>query len=312
MKLQIRLRVAAAALAVLLHSTGPSTASGQEQTPVTGSNDNIALHYSDGSQTSFGLKAVNERLMTIGVRVSRVAIPDAAKPTLKRSTRQALTQEESEQLIRHFRLGRRELLEEIRKAGRDPEMHRGGYLQTSEPGVSPYPKVYDMRSLDSATTRFLQRKFGKLHVNSSEAGVGIDEVMTIVSGGPYTWFFVLEDNLVGKLRFGKVGEEAQAWRISYPGLVPHGGYFDAQHGLVVAYAHGPKSFIMRYEDESVRGYETLGGNPWIDFSGEEPVLLDELKQGGGRLHSQLPADLPIGTRVTGRTESASAHSSGGR
>jgi hypothetical protein len=168
------------------------------------------------------------------------------------------------------------LLDEIQSAGRKPEMHRGGYLRTSEVDVPPYPKVYDMRALDRATTVFLQRKFGKLHVNSSEAGVGIDEVMTIVSGGPYTWFFVLEGNMVGKLHFGKVHEDGKAWRISYPGLVPHGGYFDAPHGLVVAYAHGPKHFVMRYEDTSVQGHETLGDNPWIDFSKEDPVLLDQM------------------------------------
>jgi hypothetical protein len=99
--------------------------------------------------------------------------------------------------------------------------------------------------------------------------------MTIVTGGPYTWFFVLPDNVVAKLRFGVVPLNGKAWRISYPGLVPHGGYFDAEDGLVVAYAHGPKHFVMRYEDPSVDGYKALGNNPWIDFSGERPRLLDD-------------------------------------
>ncbi|MCB1801224.1 MAG: hypothetical protein KDI82_06015 [Gammaproteobacteria bacterium] len=234
----------------------------------------MALYYSDGSRPDYGIQSVNRRLLEIGVRVSQVAIPENAKPILKQSVRRALSQAESETLIQHFHLGRRELVDEIRRAGRRPEMHRGGYLRTAEIDVPPYPKVYDMKALDRETRVFLQRKFGKLHVNSSEAGVGIDEVMTIVAGGPYTWFFVLEDNVVGKLHFGKVHEDGKAWRISYPGLVPHGGYFDAPHGLVVAFAHGPEHFVMRYEDSSVGGYETLGDNPWIDFSKEEPVLLD--------------------------------------
>lgn len=112
-------------------------------------------------------------------------------------------------------------------------------------------------------------------MNSSEAGIGIDEVMTIVSGGPYTWFFVFKDNVVGKLRFGVVQEGGKAWRISYPGLVPHGGFFDAPHGLVVAYAHGPTQFVMRYEDSSVAGAETLNDNPWIDFGASGPRLLEQ-------------------------------------
>ena len=234
----------------------------------------ISLYHSSGSTTDIGLKAVNENLARVGVRVSQVALADGAKEIIKHSESRSLTAEESDDLIQQFYLGRRELLEEIHSAGRQPEMHRGGYLQTSEIDVPPYPKVYDMRALDQETTSYLKRKFGKLHVNSSEAGVGIDEVMTIVSGGPYTWFFVLEDNSVGKLRLPAVRGDGKAWRISYPGLVPHGGYFDAPHGLVVAYAHGPRHFVMRYEDTSVQGHETLGDNPWIDFSQDDPVLLE--------------------------------------
>lgn len=238
----------------------------------------IALYYSDESEPSFGIDSVNESLMRVGVRVSEVEIPIDARPILEASVSRAVTESEANQLIEHFYLGRRELLGEIVSAGRAPEMHRGGYLHTSEEGVAPYPKVYDMMALDHETEVFLQHKFGKLHVNSSEAGVGIDEVMTIVSGGPYTWFFVFEDGSVGKLRFGEILEGGKAWRISYPGLVPHGGYFDAPNGLVVAYAHGPKHFVMRYDDQSVEGYETLGDNPWIDFAIAEPELLKEPKR----------------------------------
>jgi hypothetical protein len=160
-------------------------------------------------------------------------------------------------------------------------MHRGGFLQTSEADVPPYPKLYDMRALDGRTSAFLKSKFGKLHVNSSDDGVGIDEVMTIVSGGPYTWFFVLAGDVVGKLRLGRVSGDGKAWRISYPGLVPHGGFFDAEHGLVIAFAHGPKQFVMRYDNPGVDGSATLGGNPWIDFGVHPPALLGRPQSKGG-------------------------------
>lgn len=256
---------------LLLLLTGAATPAGAAPRP--DDDGYIALHYSDGSPPSVGLDAVNARLRSIGVRVSEVKIPEAAKPMLRASRNRALNPVETRALLGHFNLGRKELVQEVLLAGRSPEMPRGGYLQTSERGVAPYPKVYDMRAMDAATTAFVQRKFGLLHVNSSDAGVGIDEVMTIVSGGPYTWFFVLPQDVVGKLRFGRVGERGVAWRISYPGLVPHGGFFDAQDGLVVAYAHGPETFVMRYEDPSVEGAATLNGNPWIDFASDPPVLL---------------------------------------
>lgn len=266
----IRHLLAGVALLALLDPLG----AGEKNPPATDGEGSIALHFSDGAATAVGLEAVNARLRDIGVRVSEVAIPEAVQPILEASRTRAVTPAESETLLRHFHLGRRELVDEIVRAGREPEMHRGGYLTTSEPGVPPYPKVYDMRALDKETTAYLQQKFGKLHVNSSEAGVGIDEVMTIVSGGPYTWFFTFDGGVVGKLRFGSVSGRGKAWRISYPGLVPHGGFFDAEHGLVVAFAHGPEHFVMRYEDPSVEGAETLGGNPWIDFSTRPPRLLD--------------------------------------
>ena len=259
----------------------PLAAAEPREGPAEGAGD-LALHFSDGSPPAIGMEAVNARLREIGVRVGMVAIPEAAKPILKASWTRAITEAEAAELLRHFHLDRRELLGEIRLAGREPEMHRGGYLRTSEHGVAPYPKVYDMKALDPKTTAYLQVKFGKLHVNSSEAGVGIDEVMTIVAGGPYTWFFVLKNGVVGKLRLGTVSADHPAWRISYPGLVPHGGFFDAPQGLVVAHAHGPENFVMRYEDSSVEGSETLNGNPWIDFRSHPPALLDQPAPGFGK------------------------------
>ncbi|MAC45814.1 MAG: hypothetical protein CMI12_03025 [Oceanospirillum sp.] len=235
----------------------------------------LTLSYSDGRPATTGVDQVNSVLRSVGVRVSTLDLPKAALPILEASQTRTISSDEAQELISvHFPLHRGQLLDEIHKAGREPEAHRGGYLSTSEEGVAPYPKVYDMRAMTPEVKTYLQKKFGLLHVNSSEEGVGIDEVMTIVSGGPWTWFFSLPDNVVGKLTLGHVGLNGQAWRISYPGLGPHGGYLDAEYGLVVAYAHGPKKFVMRYEEPSVEGAELLGTNTWIDLSGDTPKLLD--------------------------------------
>ena len=234
----------------------------------------ITLSYSDGKPATKGLEGVNKVLRSVGVRVHQVSLPEEAKPILKVSQKRAINEEEAAKLISIFSLHRGDLLEEIKKAGRKPEAHRGGFLSTSEVGVSPYPKVYDMKALTPDVMAYLQVKFGKLHVNSAENGMGIDEVMTIVSGGPWTWFFLLPDNVIGKVTFGHVGLDGLGWRVSYPGLGPHGGFLDPEHGLVVAYAHGPKNFVIRYEEPSVEGAELLNTNSWIDFSGETPKLLD--------------------------------------
>ncbi|MFI1213517.1 hypothetical protein ACH4UV_38785 [Streptomyces sp. NPDC020802] len=236
----------------------------------------LKLSYTDGRPATTGVEAVNEVLRTVGVHISQVPVPADAHPILEASRVRALTDDENAELISLFSLHRGDLLAHIQLAGRTPETLRGGFLNTSEHGVAPYPKVYDMKTMDTAARHFVQARFGRLHVNSADHGVGIDEVMTVVSGGPMTWFYRLPDGVVAKLSVGAVEIGDPAWRISYPGIRPHGAFLDAEHGLIVAYAHGPEKFVMRYEEPSVEGADALGTNPWIDFSGDAPRMLDSV------------------------------------
>lgn len=234
----------------------------------------ITLSYSDKSPITQGVNDVNKVLSSIGVRVSSFQLPEVASPILKASYSRVITPEESSKLLSIFALHRGPLLDEIEKAGRIPEVHRGGFLSISEVGGSPYPKVYDLMTLTPEMTVYSNEKYGKLHVNSADNGAGIDELATILTGGPWTWFFLLPDGVVGKLALSKIELNNPGWRISYPGLVPHGGFLSAKSGLAVAYAHGPKNFVMRYKEPSVEGAEFLGTNSWIDFTGNIPKLLD--------------------------------------
>lgn len=238
----------------------------------------IRLSFSDGRADAVGLKAVNAQLLKVGVRVSEVSIPDTARPLVEVAKTRALNEREHAELLSVFSLDRAALLDQAAKAGRKPAVEGGGELSISEKDVPPYPKVYDMKALDEKTKSYLMSKFGRLHVNSADSGHGIDEVMTIVAGGPYTWFFALPDGAIAKVRFSEVKTGSRGWRVSYPGLVPHGGYFDAPHGLVVAHAYGPKLFVMRYEAPAVKASERLNDNPWIDFTVDPPRLLDRSKE----------------------------------
>ncbi len=242
----------------------------------TADHGNLKLSYSDGRPATTGVEAVNRVLRMVGVRVSQVPVPTEARPMLEASKGRALSEEEGAELLSLFRMHRGQLVEQIELAGRRPEARRGGFLNTSEVGVPPYPKVYDMQTMDADALHAVQERFGRLHVNSSDHGVGVDEVMTVVSGGPWTWFYLLPDGVVAKLSVGAVGTGDPAWRVSYPGLGPHGAFLDAEYGLIVAYVHGPEKFVMRYEEPSVDGAQALGTNPWIDFSGDAPRLLDEV------------------------------------
>ena len=44
----------------------------------------------------------------------------------------------------------------------------------------------------------------------------------------------------------------------------------------MAYAHGPEKFVIRFEHPTAEGAEVLGTNPWIDFTGDAPWLLNDI------------------------------------
>lgn len=182
---------------------------------------NLTLSYTDGRSSTIGIAAVNEVLRAVGVRASQTPVPAEAYPILEASKTRAISEDEQAELISKFSLDRNGLLAQIQLAGRTPEVRDGGNLNTSEHNVAPYPKVYDMQAMDEAGRKFVLGRFGRLHVNTAdEGGVGIDEVMTVVSGGPMMWFFRLPDGVIVKLSVPAVEIGDQAWRLSYPGKRP--------------------------------------------------------------------------------------------
>lgn len=233
-----------------------------QSTPDTGA----SLEFSDGRPSLSGLDAINAVLGTIGVRLRRVDLPVAARPILEASARAPLTQAQKAELLALFSLSRQDMLDETRAAGRAPSVPGGGSMITGEIGVPPYPKVYDLKAMGPQDRLGARNKFARLHVNATDDGVGVDEVMTLVAGGPWTWYFLLKDNVVVKLKMSRVDPAGQGWRLSYPGLVPHGGHFHAEDGLCIAYITGPASWTMRYTAPALPGAVMLGGNPWIDFN----------------------------------------------
>lgn len=232
----------------------------------------VTLSHLDGHPAETGIENVNRLLRQIGVRISEVPIPPDARPILEASRTRAISDDETKQIGALFAMHRGQLLEEISNAGRQPEAHRGGNLSTSEIGDAPYPKVFDMKAIPANILYAVQAKYAKLHVNTSDDGFGIDEVMTVVYGGPWTWFFRLANGEIVKLSVGPVDGTGNALRLSYSGLVPHAAFLSAPYGLTVAYAHGPKHFVMRYDDPGVAGAEVLGTNPWINFTDDRPKL----------------------------------------
>lgn len=224
------------------------------------------LEFSDGRAPERSLDAINQTLGSVGVRLETVRLPDSARQLRDASAHAPLSDAEKTRLLDLFSLSRQDVVRLAQAAGRTPVISDGGSLTTAEVGVPPYPKVYDLRSMDPQDRLAARNKFARLHVNSTDDGVGVDEVMTLVSGGPWTWFFLLENDVVARLSMSRVEPSGPGWRLIYPGLTPHGGHFHAEDGLCVAYITGPETWSMRYESPGIPGSKMLGKNPWIDFT----------------------------------------------
>ena len=240
--------------------------------------DGLRLQFSDGRPDALGFKDVNAVLKQIGVHGTLINIPEEIKPILELSSKRALTAAEAAKVSSTFSMDRESLLAQVKLAGRTPVIAGGGSLGTIEVGNTPYPKVYDMMSWSAEGQADGLRKYGTFHVNSSDDGTGIDEVMTVVAGGSFTWFYVLPDNTMIQLTVKRIGKNDKAVRLSYPGLGIHAGYMNPKDGLIVAYAHGPKDFVMRYKSPGIRGEKFLGTNPWVDFTTPRPTIKDIRKK----------------------------------
>ncbi|QEM82515.1 hypothetical protein [Halomonas binhaiensis] len=239
------------------------------------SEERIALHFSDGKESVYGIEQANEALKKVHIHISAVEIPEAAYSILEESKVRPTTDAEQKELVSLFYLDRRQLLEEIRLSGREPQMYRGGYLEITQKGMPPYPKVYDMRAMSPEMKHHALTRFSKLHNNVADDGTAIDEVMTMVSGGPFTHFFTIDDVVV-RVDIAEIDTNGKAIRLSYSGLNPHAALMSPEHGLIFAFAHGPKEFDMQFEDSSISHPELMDTNPWVDYSLEVPKLIDKV------------------------------------
>lgn len=238
--------------------------------------DVVRMKFSDGRSDVVGIENINAVLSSIGVRASQADIPQEAKSVLGALQGRTFTDAEKAQLLKGFGLNRAQLLEQVRLAGRQPAAPRGGYLTIEAVDAGTYPNVSDLKTLVPAVRAQVLQRFGRLHVNTWEDGMGIDETMTVIAGGPFTWFFALPDGVVTRVTADAVGLNDKAFRISYPGLSIHGGFMP-ENGIAVGTAHGPKKFVIRHEEPSVPNSHLLGTNPWIDYTGAMPRLKDKVE-----------------------------------
>ncbi|MGL4634779.1 MAG: hypothetical protein ACRCWF_02255 [Beijerinckiaceae bacterium] len=234
--------------------------------PAALANEGARLKFSDGRSDLTKLSEINAALMTVGVRLIRVEVPKESIPLLESAIKAPLTAEQKAGVLAAFSLSREAMNEQTRGAGREPVIAGGGSMTSGEAGVAPYPKVYDLKAMGPQDRLNARNKFARLHVNATDSMLGVDEVMTLPVGGPWSWYFQLKNQVVVELQMDRVSPGGLGWRLSYPGLTPHGAYFHSQDGLCIAYITGPEKWTMRYEAPTLTtGADMLGKNPLINF-----------------------------------------------
>jgi hypothetical protein len=210
------------------------------------------------------LSKINEVLRTVGVHLERIEVPQESIPLLEASLSAPLSAQDRQKILDLFSLSRDAVINQAKKAGRKPVIAGGGSMTSGEIGVAPYPKVYDLKAMSPDDRLSARNKFGRLHINSTDDQVGVDEVMTLPVGGAWTWYFLVGDEAV-ELHMSRVNPGDRAWRLTYPGLAPHGAYFYSTDGLCIAYITGPESWTMRYEAPGLANSDLIGKNPFLNF-----------------------------------------------
>lgn len=191
-----------------------------------------------------GLEEINDALAAFGSRVWPLqygSLPEEIRRLLAKPT---LTKAESEVLMQRFLLTRERLLELIAEAGRKPHVPGAGEMSTSVINHNyTYPQLYVVEpGVDYS-------RFDRFHVNTSDDGTGVDEVIQVLSGGGFTVFERLPEQGVVTLHVSTT--ERNGWIVSYDGGLPHIGSVSgsALGTKVLVQVIGPARWVMRYEDQ---------------------------------------------------------------
>jgi hypothetical protein len=206
--------------------------------------DSIQLTFSDGRSPLTSVVAINEALASVGSQVWPLVLRGTPTDIQRLLTQSTLTEVEVERIKAHFLLPRQRLLEIIASAGRTPHVPGGGELTT---GVSTHGYSYPQLWVVQGGVDY--SRFDRFHVNVTDDGIGVDEVLQMLSGGGVVIHQRQPDGAVLTLCL-KCPAEDTGWLLTYDGGSPHiGSLSGATPGTkVLAQVIGPARWGIRYMD----------------------------------------------------------------
>lgn len=137
----------------------------------------IKIEIADEVPVSLSVADSNEVLRAWGIRIWPMdlsPVPDEIRTLLQQTD---LTENDEERIKTHFLLSRERLVEMISAARKQPHVPGGGELHTYDATHGYYyPQLWVVqRDLDYS-------RFDRFHVNVSDEGTAVDEVLQMLSG----------------------------------------------------------------------------------------------------------------------------------
>lgn len=202
----------------------------------------VRLIHSDERPAITDPAEINRALSSYGSRIGPLDLrhsPDDIGNLLDQVT---LDASESARVRDHYLLSRERLLEVIDEAGRSPQVSGGGAMSTLDRTHNvAYPELYIV--VPGAD----YSRFDTFHVNESPEGIGVDEVMQVLSGGGVRLLQRLPREGMITLEI-HCRDEHSGWIVTYDGAYPHvGSISGARDGTkVLMQIIGTAQWEMKY------------------------------------------------------------------
>lgn len=205
----------------------------------------IRLKIAEEKPVAMSLEDANAVLTVWGIRIWSLDLSNAPGEIRKLLRQACLTEAEAERIKKYFLLPRDRLMEIITAVRENPHVPGGGELKTYDATHGYYyPQLWvAQQDLDYS-------RFDRFHVNLSDDGIAVDEVLQMLAGSGFVIQHQSASHGVMTLHLDCPKDDA-GWIVTYSGGDPHIGSFSsaAPGTKLLAQVIGPASWTMRYADE---------------------------------------------------------------
>jgi hypothetical protein len=202
------------------------------------------LEASDCGSPVVEFDEINQQLGRVGSRLWPLDLSSVPANIRALLAQKSLTEDDEGQIKEQFLFSQQRLLQIISDAGRQPNVSGGGEISTYDATHEYfYPQFWVVQDgIDYS-------RFDQYHVNVAPDGVGVDEVLQMLSGSGLKVYLRVSDSVDLKLTLS-CPSDSQGWLLTYNGGRPHvGSVSSADVGSkLLVQVIGPPRWTMNYVD----------------------------------------------------------------